>query len=270
MPSSRVRRRAISNASRSPTRTHRSTVAGSYVPGKKSSPTPSVRYGRAISPDRTLPSGSAPIHLDGRVARLQETGRAGDGATGADARDEVGDPPVGLLPQLRAGRPLVGGRVLRVPVLVGLERARDVTGEPGGDRVVALGRFRRDVGRAQHDLGAVRPQELLLLGRLLVGHDEDAPVTLERRGDRQAVPGVPRGRLDDRAAGLEQARPLGRLDHRQADPVLHRAARVEHLQLRQQERLTVDRGDVADEPADPDERRVADQVEDRLGVLHRG
>ncbi len=26
----------------------------------KSSPTPSVRYGRAVSPDRTLPSGSAP------------------------------------------------------------------------------------------------------------------------------------------------------------------------------------------------------------------
>ena len=51
----------MANASRSETRTHRSTTAGSNVPGRKSSPTPSVRYGRAASPDRTLPSGSAPI-----------------------------------------------------------------------------------------------------------------------------------------------------------------------------------------------------------------
>ena len=39
-------------------------------PGKKSSPTPSVRYGRAVSPDRTLPSGSAPtIRIVGFCAR---------------------------------------------------------------------------------------------------------------------------------------------------------------------------------------------------------
>ena len=50
----------MANASRSDTRTQRSTVAGSNVPGKKSSPTPSVRYGRALSPDSTEPSGSAP------------------------------------------------------------------------------------------------------------------------------------------------------------------------------------------------------------------
>ena len=61
IPSSRVIRRAIANASRSETRTQRSTAERSYVPGKKSSPTPSVRYGRAVSPDSTLPSGSAPI-----------------------------------------------------------------------------------------------------------------------------------------------------------------------------------------------------------------
>ena len=61
MPSSRVIRRAIANASRSETRTQRSMTAGSYVPGKKSSPTPSVRYGRAVSPESTEPSGSAPM-----------------------------------------------------------------------------------------------------------------------------------------------------------------------------------------------------------------
>ena len=61
IPSSRVIRRAIANASRSETRTQRSTTDASYVPGRKSSPTPSVRYGRATSPDRIEPSGSAPM-----------------------------------------------------------------------------------------------------------------------------------------------------------------------------------------------------------------
>ena len=32
----------------------------SYVAGQKSSPIPSVRYGRGVSPEKTLPAGSAP------------------------------------------------------------------------------------------------------------------------------------------------------------------------------------------------------------------
>jgi len=52
------------------------------------------------------------------------------------------------------------------------------------------------------------------------------------------MPGVARGRLDDGAAGLEQAGPLCGLDHRQPDAVLHGAARVEHLQLGEDERLS--------------------------------
>ena len=111
---------------------------------------------------------------------------------------------------------------------------------------------------------------MLLLGGLLVGHHEDAAVTFERRGDGQAVTGVAGCRLDDRAAGLEEAGPLGCLDHRQADPILDRTARVQHLQLGQQERLTVGRAKVPREPADPDERRAPDQIQNGLRVLHRG
>ena len=83
------------------------------------------------------------------------------------------------------------------------------------------------------------------------------------------MPGVARRRLDDRAAGLEQARLLGRLDHRQPDAVLDRAARVEHLELRQEQRLAIAGPEIAREPRDADERRAAHEVEDRLGVLHR-
>ena len=231
-----------------------------------------VRAGGVAATGRE-PSGSAPM-----------TWMAGFCALSTRAAPEI-VPPVPTLATKWVIRPSVcshssgpvvrswAARVLHVPVLVGLERARDVAREPGGDAVVALGRLGRDVGRAQDDLGAVGPQEGLLLDRLLVGHDEDAAVALERGGDGQAVAGVAGRRLDDGAARLEQALALGRLDHRQADAVLDRAARVEHLELGQEERLALGRTQVAGDPADPDERRVADQVEDRLGVSdggHRG
>ncbi len=186
-----------------------------------------------------------------------------------DACHEVRQPALGLLPDLRTGRALVRPRVLLVPVLVGLEGTGDVACQAGRHGVVGLGRLRRDVGRAQHHLGAIGTEQRLLLGRLLVGHDEDAAVALERRGDRQAVSGVAGGRLDDRAARLEQARALGRLDHRQADSVLDRTPRVEHLELREHQRQTVLRPEAAKQPIDPDEWRATDQLEDRFGVLHR-
>ena len=129
-----------------------------------------------------------------------------------------------------------------VPVLVRLEGARDVAGQARGHAVVALGRIGGDVGGAQHDLGAVRAQQGLLLDRLLVGHHEDAAIALERGGDREAVAGVAAGRLDDGPARLEEAGALGGLDHRQADAVLDRAAGVEHLQLGEQERLALQPG----------------------------
>ena len=241
IPSSRVIRRAIANASRSrdadPAVDHRRVVGareevladalGEVRPGRVAGQHAALRVG-ADDPQR-------------RVLRLEVAGDAGDRAAGADRRDEVRDPALGLRPDLGAGRPLVGVGVRLVPVLVGLERARDVAGEPRRDRVVALGRLGGDVGRAQDDLGAVRAQQRLLLRRLLVRHDEDAAVALERGRDREPVAGVARRRLDDRAAGLEQARPLGGLDHRQADPVLDRAARVEHLELGEEQRLAVRR-----------------------------
>ena len=82
--------------------------------------------------------------------------------------------------------------------------------------------------------------------------------------------GVARGRLDDRPAGLEQAGPLGRFDHGEADAILHGAARVEHLELREEERLAVLGPEVAGHPPDADERRVPDEVEDGLGEGHPG
>jgi hypothetical protein len=72
---------------------------------------------------------------------------------------------------------------------------------------------------------------------------------------------VARRRFDDRATGAQQAAPLRVLDHPDADPVLHGAAGVQHLELRQDRRLEAARHGVQ-----PDERRVAERVQE--GVHH--
>src|SRR5690606_36404595 len=103
--------------------------------------------------------------LDVGVALLEVAPDAGDRAAGAHAGDQVRDPALGLLPQLGAGGAVVGLRVGRVEVLVGLERAGDLGREPVGDRVVGLGGLGLDVGRADDDFGAVGAQQVdLLLG----------------------------------------------------------------------------------------------------------
>ena len=207
-------------------------------------------------------------HPDRRVLRLEVAGRARDRAAGTDAGHQVRDPALRLLPDLGTRRLLVRRRVLHVPVLVRLEGSGDVAGEARGHGVVALRRLRRDVGGAQHDLRAVRPQEGLLLRRLLVGHHEDAAVAAQRGGDGQAVTRVAGRGLDDGPAGPQEAGLLGGLDHRQADPVLDGAARVEHLQLGQQQRPPAGGTEAARQARDLHERRVADEVEDRGRVLH--
>jgi trehalose 6-phosphate synthase len=84
-----------------------------------------------------------------------------------------------------------------------------------------------------------------------------ALVSLGLRDHREADPGVARRRLDDGATGLELAGRLGRLDHAQGDPVLHRPSRVHVLDLGQHHR----RGAV-ECLRQPQQRGVADQVQE--------
>ena len=166
-----------------------------------------------------------------------------DRAAGADARDEVRHATVGLRPHLGPGREVVRARVLRVRVLVGLPRVRQLAHEPVAHRVVRVRVRRVDGGRAHHDLGAVRAHHVDLVGRDLVRADEHAAVAALLRDDREADARVARRRLDDRAARLQRARLLGGVDHAHGDPVLHRAARVQVLDLREHRRRDA-RGDV--------------------------
>ena len=105
----------------------------------------------------------------------------------------------------------------------------------------------------EHELGAVGRDELAALDGHRIRHREDQVVALHRGDQRQADAGVAARRLDERAAGLEDAGLLRRLDHRERDAVLHGTARVEVLDLRDHLRGTLV------ELADADERRIADQ-----------
>ena len=135
--------------------------------------------------DEVGPPVAARVHRTDRVGAddvhpavgdvLEVVAGARDRPAGADPRDEVRDSPVGLLPQLRAGAD-VRLRVGRVGVLVGLPAAVDLLDEPVGRAVVRLGTIRVDRGGADDDLGAVRPQRVLLGHAHLVRADEDAVV----------------------------------------------------------------------------------------------
>ena len=202
-----------------------------------------------------------------RAVLLEVAADAGDRPArphGDDDRVDVA--AVGLLPELGCRGLVVRLGIRGIRVLVRLEAARDLLGEPVRDRVVALGRVRVDRRRRDDDLGAVRAQHRDLLLAHLVGHHEDAAVAAERRGDRETDAGVSRGRLDDRPARAQPPVLLGRLDHREPDAVLHRAAGVQVLELR--EELS---RDVTTQPREPHDRRVPDELEHggELAARHR-
>ena len=231
-------------------------------------PIPSTRYGcRSLVGLRRVhgPFGVDADDLHLGLVLLEVAADAADRAAGADRDHDRVELAAGLLPDLRPGRAVVRLGVRHVRVLVGLEPARDLLREPRRDRVVRLGRVVLDRRRRDHDLGAVAAQHRDLLLAHLVGHHEDAPVALLCRRDREADAGVARGRLDDRAAGLQLPVALGGFDHREPDPVLVRPARVQELELGEDRPRHVARDAV-----EPDDRRVADQVDHGWVVAGHG
>ena len=159
-------------------------------------------------------------------------------------------------------------RVLHVRVLVGLPAARRLRGEPVRHRVIGVRMVRRDGRRADHHLGAVGPQHRDLVLADLVRADEQAAVALLLRDDGQADAGVAGRGLHDGAAGLQLARLLGGLDHAQRDPVLDRAARVEVLDLGEHPARRRRRASRAGDLAQPQQRGVPDQIDQRVVDLH--
>jgi hypothetical protein len=203
--------------------------------------------------------------LQSGLALLQVVARSRDRAARPDSGDQDVELLAELFPDLGPGGVVMRLGVGGIGVLVGIERAGRLRGHATRDRVVRARVLRLDLGRADDDLGAERPQQGDLLARHLVRHHEDAAVAALRRDLGQTDPGIARRRLDDGAARPQKALALGRLDHGQPDAILDRSARVEVLELREQARAATRL-----HSRQPHDRRAADQVEDRRKLPHGG
>ena len=165
--------------------------------------------------DEVRPAGAARVHRALGVGAddpdppplslLEVPPGAADRPAGTDAGDEVGDPALGRTRSpARSSRS--GSRAHRVGVLVRLPGARRSRAPAGPTPSSTSGVLRVDRGRADDDLGAVRPQHVLLVLAHLVGADEHEAVPALLGHQRQPDAGVAGGRLDDRAAGLAARR----------------------------------------------------------------
>ena len=114
----------------------------------------------------------------------------------------------------------------------------------------------------EHHLGAEKAHQPAPLDAELLGHGHDQRIALGGAHHREPDAGVAAGRLDHRLAGLELARLLGGLDDAEREAVLHRAERVERLDLDEE----VDAG--RRQLVDPHHGRVADGLEDVLKFCH--
>ncbi len=175
--------------------------------------------------------------LDRRVLLLEEPAHAGDGPAGAEPGEEVADPPLGLLPDLRAGRLVVGPDVVGVLVLVGhgiaaaLLGGRQRAGQGDGS-VLGVVHRTEIVGGLPH-LGAQHPQHHLLLLRHSVGDGDRQPGPLQQGESGEGDGGVPRRGFHQFAPGQLTPRPhpgqqVG------GGPVLDGAVRIEPLELQVQ------------------------------------
>ena len=156
----------------------------------------------------------------------------------------------------------MGGRVGGVGELGG----DDGAGALGGD-ALGLGNGRGDAALrvGEDQLGTEGAHDRTALDGHRGGHDDDDLVAACRAHHRQGDARVTGGGLDDRAAGGESARGLGRVDDRTGDAILHGGGGVEGLDL----------GDhvdaVAGNVVNTDEGSAADQIGDGGGdASHEG
>jgi hypothetical protein len=96
-----------------------------------------------------------------------------------------------------------------------------------------------------------------------LGHDEAAAVAARRADHRQRDAGVAGGGFDDDGVGADLAGPFGRLDHRQADPVLDAVGRTVELELGEE----VGARALAQAP-DAHQRGITDQFSDVVRDAH--
>jgi hypothetical protein len=119
-------------------------------------------------------------------------------------------------------------------------------------------------GVGEHEPRAEHAQHRAPLGAHRLGHGQDDVVPLHRRDERERDAGVATRGLDDRTdARLDQTIALGRLDHREADPIFHAICRIRALELRDDPRL-----DAGHDAIELHQGRAPDQLGRITGDLH--
>ena len=192
--------------------------------------------------------------LDALLLLLQVLRSAGDGATGADARDEDVDLAVGVLKDLRTRGLVV---LLRVGLVLELASQDGILG--GLNQLVSLIDRTLHAGgsRGEHELGTKGAQHDAALVRHRLWHREHDLVTTCCTNHGQCDTGVAGGCLDNGAARLELASVLGSLNNSQTDAVLHGVSWVGGLDLQQHISLVT-----LGELIELDQRGIADELGD--------
>src|SRR5262249_11942204 len=152
----------------------------------------------------------------------------GECAAAALRGDERADHPAGLLPDLGAGRPVVGLDVVGVV---------ELPGHPVAGRIAPadlLETVQREIDVAltagrEDQVGAVGAHGLLAPLANAPRTDDRPAIPLPRRYERAGDAGVAGGALQHAHARLEVAPGLGALEHPEVDAVLEAAAGPEPL-----------------------------------------
>lgn len=186
----------------------------------------------------------------------------------AEARDEVGDPPSSLAPDLRRRRLVMSLPVRRVAVLVRIEVA---FGIGGGERPGLLdGTVRHLQGVGQDEVGPVRGHDPLPLLTGIRRQAEPDPVAPGGPDHGEGDPGVSARGVQDDLSRSEGTASLPGEHHAQGRPVLDRPSGVQPFRLG----VDLDSREVPWDGGEPNEWRVADGGEDRAlrhgGRCHRG
>ena len=229
-----------------------STMSRLSTAGTKPAPMPWMRCGPGGPPVRTADDAgsTATMRVAGSLAFSASptpvivppvpTPATNTSTRSSSAREDLG-----------AGAGPMGLGVGRVGELVGQEHVGVARHRAGGVDGLVHAAERLDHLHAR----AVEAQQRLALAAHALGQEDREVVALGGAAEGERDPGVARARLDDRRpARLDAPLGLGRLDHRDADAVLHRAAGIEGLELA----VDLDVEILREEPREADHRRVAD------------
>jgi hypothetical protein len=146
--------------------------------------------------------------------------------------------------------------------LIGPDGVRQLGGQAPGHFLILVGIA---VGHRGH-LAQLRSQcldNLVLLGGLVVRHDDDAAISARVAHVGKPDTGVARGPLDHRPAGLQHAPPLGIQHDPLGSPVLHGTAGIHEF------RFTKDlaAGFLA-QSLEANQRRVTDRADESIAQSH--